>query len=173
MTTTSTTAASPAAKRNTALNLKAPEHILVPTDFSEPSKAAIEYAVVLAKKLGADVHVVHAFELPLVGFPDGTMTISAEMASRIINAAQKSLDELVHAHEHSTKIHAFLEQADPRDGILAAAKKVKADLIIMGTHGRRGIARVLIGSVAENIVRTSPIPVLTIHDGTLEAVRQA
>jgi nucleotide-binding universal stress UspA family protein len=144
--------------------MNAPKKILVPTDFSEPSNAALEYAVALAEKLGASVHLVHAFELPIVGFPDGTLTITAEMASRIIDAAQKALDELVKKYAaRSFTVTSSLEQADPRDGVLAAAKKVGADLIVMGTHGRRGISRALIGSVAEGVVRRSPIPVLTVH----------
>jgi nucleotide-binding universal stress UspA family protein len=141
-----------------------PKSILVPTDFSEPSRAALDYAVDLAEKLGAEVHVVHAFELPLVGFPDGTLTITAEMASRIINAAQKALDDLTARYSaRKVKVHCFLEQADPREAVLQAAKKVSADLIVMGTHGRRGIVRALIGSVTESVVRTSSLPVMTIH----------
>jgi nucleotide-binding universal stress UspA family protein len=86
------------------------------------------------------------------------------MASRIINAAQKALDDLSAKYVgRKVKLDAFLEQADPREAVLAAAKKVNADLIVMGTHGRRGIVRALIGSVAESVVRTSPIPVLTMH----------
>lgn len=143
--------------------MNAPTKILVPTDFSEPSNAALEYAVTLAEKLGAGVHVVHAFELPIVGFPDGTLTITAEMASKIIDAAQKALDDLVKKYAERIKLTSSLEQADPRDGVLLAAKKVGAELIVMGTHGRRGISRALIGSVAEGVVRRSPIPVLTVH----------
>jgi nucleotide-binding universal stress UspA family protein len=141
-----------------------PKNILVATDFSDPSKAALDYAVDLAEKLGAEVHVVHAFELPLIGFPDGNMTVSAEMASRIINAAQKALDDLSAKYSaRMVELHAFLEQADPREAVLSAAKKVNADLVVMGTHGRRGIVRALMGSVTESVVRTSPVPVLTLH----------
>lgn len=141
-----------------------PKKILVPTDFSEASDAALDYAVALGQKLGATVHVVHSFELPLVGFPDGVLTISAEMASRIIDAAQTALHRLAETCEkRGVKVETFLEQADPREGVLTAASKVGADLIVMGTHGRRGLARALIGSVTEAVVRTSPVPVLTVH----------
>ncbi|MBX3197872.1 MAG: universal stress protein [Labilithrix sp.] len=141
-----------------------PKTILVPTDFSEPARVALDYAVQLAEKLGSSVHLVHAFEIPLVGFPDGVMTISAEMASRIIDAAQKALGELVQPYaSRKVEIHTSLEQADPRDAVLAVAERLGADLIVMGTHGRRGIARALIGSVAESVVRTSSLPVLTLR----------
>ncbi len=144
--------------------MNVPKTILVPTDFSEPSKAALEYALMLAKKLDAKVHLVHAYELPVVGFPDGTLTITAEMATRIIEAARDSLAQLVAAYaDRGVPLTSSLEQADPRDGVLSAAKKANADLIVMGTHGRRGLSRALIGSVAEGVVRRSSIPVLTVH----------
>jgi nucleotide-binding universal stress UspA family protein len=143
-----------------------PKKILVPTDFSEASDAALEYAVTLGQKLGATVSLVHSFELPLVGFPDGALTISAEMASNIIGAAEKALRRVAEDYaKRGIQIETRLEQADPRDGVLSAATKVGADLIVMGTHGRRGFARALIGSVTEAVVRISPIPVLTVHAG--------
>jgi nucleotide-binding universal stress UspA family protein len=108
--------------------------------------------------------VMHAFELPFVGFPDGNVTVSAEMASKIIDAAEKAMAEAVRKHSgRRVVISTFLEQADPREAIFNAAKKVEADLIVIGTHGRRGFARALIGSTAEAVVRTSTIPVLTVH----------
>lgn len=141
-----------------------PKTILVPTDFSEAAQTALDYAADLAEKLGSKVHVVHAFELPLVGFPDGTMTITAEMAARITVAAQKALDDAVAKHKkRRVELLTSLVQGDPRDAVLTKANEIGADLIVMGTHGRRGIARALIGSVAESVVRTSPIPVLTLR----------
>jgi nucleotide-binding universal stress UspA family protein len=141
-----------------------PKKILVPTDFSAPSEAAIDYAVALGQKLGASVHVVHSFELPLVGFPDGVLTVPAEMASRIIEASQTALGRIRETYaRRGVTLDTSLEQADPREGILSAAKKVSADLIVMGTHGRRGLARALIGSVTEAVVRSAPVPVLTVH----------
>lgn len=146
--------------------MNTPKKILVPTDFSEPSEAAIDYAVNLAQKLGASVHVVHSFELPLVGFPDGVLTVPAEMASRIIDASQTALTRIQEKYKaKGVTLETSLEQADPREGILTATKKLGADLIVMGTHGRRGLARALIGSVTEAVVRTAPVPVLTVHAG--------
>lgn len=144
-----------------------PKKILVPTDFRDPSTAALEYAVVLAQKLGAVVHVVHSYEFPIVGFPDGILTVSADMASRILDAATTELAKLASSYEkQGIKLETSIEQADPREGVLKAAEKVGADLIVMGTHGRRGVSRALIGSVTEAVVRTSPVPVLTVHAKT-------
>ena len=84
--------------------------------------------------------------------------------SSIISSAEKQLAACVAKRgESSVEIVPLLKQADPREAILAAAQDLSADLVVMGTHGRRGIARALIGSVAEAIVRVSPVPVLTVH----------
>lgn len=144
--------------------MKPIETILVPVDFQEPSSRALAYAVALAARVGARVIALHAYELPIVGFPDGAMVITADVATRIINAAQKGLDDLVaKIGRPDVPLSAVLEQADARDAVLAVATRVGADLIVMGTHGRRGLTRALLGSVTESIVRTSPIPVLTLR----------
>lgn len=145
-------------------DMNIPKKILVATDFSQTSGAALEYAVAIGVQLGAVVHVVHSYELPVVGFPASLMEITAEMASRIIDAANAAISGIAEKYaERGIAIETSLEQAAPREGVLRAAKRVGADLIVLGTHGRRGISRALIGSVAEYVVRTSPIPVLTVH----------
>jgi len=138
--------------------------ILVPTDFSEPAASALAYATDLAEGLGARVFLLHTFELPIVGFPDGAMVATAELASRIVNAAQKALDDAVaKVRRGSIAVTPLLKQGDPRDVVLATAEETGADIIVMGTHGRSGIARALLGSVTERVVRTSSVPFLTVH----------
>ena len=135
--------------------------ILVPTDFSVAAEAALDQALALASKLGAKVLLLHAYALPIIGFPDGP---AAAIASRIIGDAEKGLAACVaRCSESGVEIVPLLKQADPREAILAAARDLSADLVVMGTHGRHGIARALIGSVAEAIVRVSPVPVMTVH----------
>src|SRR5436305_1180109 len=134
-----------------------PKVILVPTDFSVAAETALDHALALASRLGAKVYVLHAYALPIIGFPDGMVIPSAAIASRIIGDAEKGLAACVAKHkESSVEIVPLLKQADPREAILEAAQELSADLVVMGTHGRRGIARALIGSVAEAIVRVSP-----------------
>jgi nucleotide-binding universal stress UspA family protein len=138
--------------------------ILVPTDLGEPGESALAYAVGLSESLGAEVILLHAFELPVIGFPDGALVATADLASRIVNASQKALGEAVERYKgRKVKLSPVLTQGDPREIILAVANDMGADLIVMGTHGRRGIARALIGSTTESVVRTSPVPVLTVH----------
>jgi nucleotide-binding universal stress UspA family protein len=144
--------------------MKTPSVILVPTDFSTAAEAALDTAIALAAKLGATVYVLHSYELPMIGFPDGMVIPTAEIASRIVTAADTALSECVAKRKGSgVEVVPMLRQAEPRAAILAAIKERNADLIIMGTHGRRGIARALIGSVAEALVRVSPVPVMTVH----------
>lgn len=138
--------------------------ILVPTDFSVAAETALEHALALASKLGAKVVLLHAYALPIIGFPEGTMIPSAAIASSIISHAEKELAACVaRCSDRGVEIVPLLKQADPREAILAASHDLSADLVVMGTHGRRGIARALIGSVAEAIVRVSHVPVMTVH----------
>lgn len=145
-----------------------PKIILVPTDFSVAAESALDYALELAAKLGAKVYVMHAYQLPVVGFPDGVLLPSAEIATKIISFAQSQLAACVakRQQQSSVDIVPLLKQEDPRDAVIAAAEELSADLVIMGTHGRRGLVRALIGSVAEAVIRTSTIPVLTVHAAT-------
>jgi nucleotide-binding universal stress UspA family protein len=143
-----------------------PKTLLVPTDFGEASERALAYAVALAKRLGADVVVLHAFEIPIVGFPDGAMVATAELTSRILEGAQSGLDRALARHKgDEVPMRAFVRQGDPWRSVLEAATEFSAEMIVMGTHGRRGLPRALIGSVAEKIVRTATVPVLTVHAG--------
>ena len=140
------------------------KRILVATDFSVAAETALDNAVALASTLGARIYLVHAYQLPVVGFPDGVLLTSAATASGIITLAEKELAACVAKRsESSVEIVPILQQADPREAVLAVAREVSADLVIMGTHGRQGLARAIIGSVAESVVRTSPVPVMTVH----------
>ncbi len=143
--------------------MPAPKTILVAVDFSDSSEAALEYAVGLAKPLGARVVVVHCYELPVYGFPDGALVASVEVATRIMNGAQAGLEGMVKRYTDEVRIETVLRQGVAWEEVKAVAEETGADLVVIGTHGRRGIARALLGSVAEKILRTSTVPVLTIH----------
>lgn len=150
--------------------MKTPDVILVPTDFGPPSAAALEYAVELAKRFAArEVVLLHTYQIPIVSFPDGAIVATAEMTSGIVDAATKELDTLTATVANAdVPVRPLLREGDPADTIEKAAEQLGADLIVMGTRGRHGLARVLLGSVTERVVRTSKIPVLTVH-GNLEA----
>ena len=141
-----------------------PANMLVPTDFSETADKALVYAVRLAAKLGARVHVVHVIGIPSLGVPELGVAVTSTMIDSLVRDGQTTLDRLVDKHRtEATFGEVMLRTGDARDMILHAATEVHADLIVIGTHGRRGIARALLGSVAEAIVRTASCPVLTVR----------
>jgi nucleotide-binding universal stress UspA family protein len=137
------------------------ENILVPTDFSPCSEQALDYALELAEKLGANVQLLHVIGIPSYGVPELGVGITATMMDNLIADNQAALDELARTRKGIGQT--LVRAGDARDVILQTAEELKADLIVMGTHGRRGLSRALLGSVAEMIVRTSPVPVLTVR----------
>lgn len=133
--------------------------ILVPTDFSEPSDAALEYARTLACTFGAGLRVLHVLEneflRPVVADPHALET-----------AALRRLQERLTDDDRRT-LHAIpvVERSDePADEVVSYGRTEDIDLIVMGTHGRRGMAHLLMGSVAEKVIRTAPCPVLTLSE---------
>ena len=143
--------------------------ILVPTDFSEDSKLALSYAIELAQKFSAEIIVVHV-DQPLApvmvselnpGLDVGTMNRIAE-EQRLL--ALRELDQTsARLRESGVKSRGLMRVGAPFLEILHAAQTENVDLIVMGTHGRTGLAHVLIGSVAERVVNKAPCPVLTIR----------
>jgi nucleotide-binding universal stress UspA family protein len=139
--------------------------ILIPTDFTETSDKAIEWALGLAAKLGAAVTVLHTYELPIIGFPDGAIVATPEIASHIADASRAALDATVkRLAGRGIAIESVLREGVAWEEINAVAELIAADLIVIGTHGRKGLARALLGSVAENVIRTATRPVVSIRD---------
>jgi nucleotide-binding universal stress UspA family protein len=140
------------------------QHLLVPVDFGESMQPGIDLAVGLARKLDARITLLNAFDLT----PFTTMTPFAPPidVEPLIAASEKELKGvLAKVTAEWPKSDAVLRRGSPYDVILEVAKVRECDLIVIGTHGRRGVARVLLGSVAEKIVRLSTVPVLTVHPG--------
>ncbi len=140
------------------------KRILVPTDFTETSERAIDMAIALAERLGASVTLMHSYEIPIMGFPDGALVATADIATRIADASRAALDSAVDKRQGAkVKVDGILRDGVAWEEINRIADEIDADLVVIGTHGRRGLARALLGSVAENVVRTSRRPILTIH----------
>ena len=145
--------------------------ILVPTDFSEPSDAALEYAGTLAGRLGASIHLLHVFEDPYLSggafAAEMYAPIPADLRETLLIEAkeqlQRRLAKLVGEQWHAT---ADVYTGPTAIAIADFAKEKNIDLIIMGTHGRGAMAHLLLGSVAERVVRTAPCPVLTVRTTT-------
>lgn len=139
-----------------------PQRILVATDFSDTAKAAVDYAITLARPFGAEITLVHAWEIPVYAFPDGAM-IPGGLFDGLEAASDEALQNALKGYEKSgVKMRAVLRMGPPWREIGLVAESEKADLIVLGTHGRRGVVRMLLGSVAERVVRSAPCPVLTV-----------
>ena len=146
-----------------------PKNILVPTDLSEGAEAALDYACELAAKLDATIHLINVIGIPVMGVPELGVALTTTMIDSLIADNQKALDQLASTKCGRARMgQTLLRTGDARDVINQAAKELGADLIVMGTHGRRGVTRVLMGSVAETVVRSAPCPVLTVRAATTE-----
>ncbi len=151
-----------------------PKTILVPTDFGEVSDAAIDLAIDYARAFGGEVVLLHAYDMPIIGFPDGALVATADIATRILESAQMGLERQITSRDNrGVTVRGILKQGETYEMINEAAEELGAGLIVMGTHGRRGIARALIGSVTEKIVRTAKVPVMTVHVGDAAHVATA
>jgi nucleotide-binding universal stress UspA family protein len=138
--------------------------ILVGTDFSDTARAALEWAIALARPLEARIVLAHVFDLPIVGLPDAAILVGPETGSRLSNEAQRALDaEIARVQTGGVPIEGRLLQGDPRDILPSQASLSNAALVVVGSHGRHGVARALMGSVAETVVRTSSVPVAVVR----------
>jgi nucleotide-binding universal stress UspA family protein len=146
-----------------------PRTILVATDFDTCAEAALDQALALARPLHAKVYLFHAYSLPVAAFPDGNFAPAAQIAPGIVASARASLEDAVEKRRRAgsaedVDLVPVLEEGDrPSDAVLRAVARLGAELVVVGTHGRHGFQHALLGSVAESLVRTSPVPVLTVH----------
>ena len=138
--------------------------ILVPTDGSQCSERAVAFAGSLAKKLSAKVHVLFASETNYAG-PWYYFVLDDVVAEKIQKKGRAIADETADRLRRLgvSDVEAHLEEGHPGDVIAAMAETLGADLIVMGTHGRRGLERALMGSVAREVANTSPIPLLLVR----------
>ncbi len=142
------------------------KRILVPTDFSEFSKPAFEHACALAARFESELHLVHVLDNPTVHVHDPTLIAMGAIYEREYErheSAQASLKNLIGDWDNGIPVVCETMQGPPFVEIVRYAKKNEIDLIVIGTHGRTGLKHVLIGSVAERVVRKSPCPVLTVR----------
>ena len=140
-----------------------PKNILVPIDFSEPSEKAATAACALASKTGATVHLLHAYVIPVesVGI---ALTVSQNYVEQFVEESKAQLQELVAKLCPNASVGPLLvESGDPREVIVHKAKELNAELIVMGTHGRRGLMHAIMGSVAESVARSAHCSVLVVR----------
>jgi len=155
--------------------MKTIHNILVATDFSEPSEAALLYGQALAARFGATLHVLHITQniyISTLG-AENYAAIAPELQQQIESDARKRLEELLVDSDKSgpPTVPAVLTSPSPAFAIIDYAKDHGIDLIVMGTHGRGAVTHLLMGSVAERVVRLAPCPVLTVRHHEHDFVR--
>jgi nucleotide-binding universal stress UspA family protein len=140
--------------------------IVVATDFGETSRVAADAAVELAERLRVPLVLVHGHLAPLGAYTPVPVAPSADYVQALEDAVRDLLEEEARRlRGRGVEVTTLLRIGFASEAVLAAAKELDAGLIVMGTHGRRGLPRALLGSVAEKVTRSSPVPVLTVHGG--------
>jgi universal stress protein A len=141
-----------------------PRKILVPVDFSHHADAAVAYALELGQAFKAEVDVLHVFRRPVEIFSPYELALPPSVTEDLQAAVRRQLDV---AHQKvkqaGLKGDALVREGDPATIIADEARDLGTDLIVMGTRGLSGLKHVLMGSVAERVLRTAPCPVLTIR----------
>jgi nucleotide-binding universal stress UspA family protein len=139
--------------------------ILVPTDFSDTADVALAYAKTLAGQLDASLHLIHVFADPYVATPFGVeIPTEPEPRTRTLEDARACLlTRLDTEEERRFRGARVIVTGLAAKQIAKYAADHNVDLIVMGTHGRRGVTHLLLGSVAEHVVRIAPCPVLTVR----------
>ena len=137
--------------------------ILMATDFSPVSDAALEEAARIARESGARLYVVYAYEVPAGGSYVPASGYLASIAATRMEAEQKMQDLMARDSMRGVEARPVILKGPADVSILETAVREKVDMIVMGTHGRRGAARLLLGSVAERVIAAARCPVLTIR----------
>ena len=141
------------------------DRILIPTDGSDPAKSAVEMALNLAEIHDAALHVLYSVDQPtsVSGMGEGFSGLD-DLLDALDERGQEATRAIVEqAKERDIPTTAAVRRGNAHEDILTYADKNNVDVIVMGTHGRTGVKRALLGSVTENVVRHSEIPVLTVH----------
>ena len=140
--------------------MKGSKTILVPIDFQDASLDALATARELAPKLGLEIVLLHTYTIPVVVYPGFDPIVAPGLPEEIAGAARTAIEKLA---EEQGGLRHLLRAGDPAVEILRAIDELQPALVAMGTHGRKGLAHLLLGSVTEKVVRSSPAPVLTVH----------
>ncbi len=143
------------------------QNILCPTDFSELSVGAINYAVLLAEAFASRLHLLHVVDQAYqYWMAMGPETVPAgPMPEELIETASKQMEDFASLYvPEKLQVSSEVVSGPPFLEIIRVAKEKKSDLIVIGTHGRGALSQVLLGSVAEKVVRKSPCPVLSVRD---------
>jgi nucleotide-binding universal stress UspA family protein len=151
--------------RSEETDMKAFHRILVATDFTPASDPALEEAIEMAKGNGTELLIAHAYEPPVL-LPEQTVSSETydEWDRDLRNDVVERLQPLLGKARHEgVRARGLVLSGAPHAAIAEAARESDADLIVMGTHGRKGVSRFFLGSVASRVISTAPCPVMTVN----------
>jgi nucleotide-binding universal stress UspA family protein len=139
-----------------------PRTILVATDFEESATRALDLAAAIAEACGAKLILVHAYDVPALLHADPIVAGgAADLAQDLQTEADRRLVALAdRVRPRVGAVDTIAVQGPPAECVVDVARETEADLVVVGTHGRRGLSRAILGSTAERLVRTSPVPVI-------------
>ncbi len=142
------------------------KRILVPVDFSPSANQAVQFAIDLARRYDAALDLVYVYQSVAYALPEGYVLITPDQLNEILQVFEKQLEAAKQEAQKAgvANVETALLQGYPINEILRRAEERHADLIVMGTHGRSGIKRLVLGSVAENVLRGSSCPVLVVRE---------
>ncbi len=140
------------------------QNILIPTDFSENADKAIAYAALLAETLSARIHLLHVPVIPTYLLFDASYTPGPKAVTQILERGQQWLDALEErvGASSSAPVQSALKEGVVHEAIRAYAEEQNIDLLVMGSHGRRGVSKFMYGSVTERVLKTVPVPTLVV-----------
>ena len=139
---------------------------MVATDFSATSRTALAYAAELSARLGTPLLIASCFAVPAVPLPEGVLLPSAPRFAEAVDHVTSGLEgqKRTAIELGATAVETMVAEGDPSTEIVRVANDRNIDLIVMGTHGRSGLSRALLGSIADKVVRTASCPVMVVHD---------
>jgi len=146
------------------------DHILVPTDGSDHAKRGADHAALLAEAFDATVHLLAVVDIDAAAGPFSAGGVDESYVEERTADQRAALDDLADSLESSGDVETVVVTGTPAEGILDYVSETGVDLVVMGTHGRSGLRRYLTGSVAERVLRQSPVPVLTVRATDASAV---
>jgi universal stress protein A len=145
------------------------KRILVPVDFSTCSRKALTYAVPFAKQFGAEIVLTYVVQ-PYLPVPEMTVIDTPALLAQMRDSGKTELEKLRVSITDNVKISTVLRVGNPAQEIVKAATELDVDLILLSTHGRTGLGRAFLGSVAEHVTRYARCPVLTVRESEHEFV---
>ncbi len=139
--------------------------VLCPVDFSDASRSALRVASELARRFDGELTIFHAYPLPGYTLPEGTVLPAAGMLQELAEQTDALLARWKKEAEAdgAPRVATAKSVGEPAAEIVATAQDGRFDVVVVGTHGRTGLAHVLLGSVAERVVRRAPMPVVTVR----------